>query len=244
MGLYDSVASDSARQYHFDRVDYVFGFRASYKILDNLIITGDIPIIYSSLDENYERDSNGLRQERASFSLTRPLYYSLGAIYGLARGSFYSNIGMEIKIPPGFHYGAGNDPGYDYLGDGAFETAIKLAAGFEFEKSWLEGSVLYNYRDEEFADELHAKLEYGVSSVEDTYIRGVAEYVFSLGNFPDSLGFDIRKLPLREEYLKVGAAFYILISDLVSLKLEVAAKLFGSNTWLGGSYRLTAGLKL
>lgn len=242
--LYDSTDLDSSRQYHFEKTDYIFGFRAEYKILDNLLLTGEIPIMFSSLNEKYERDSVGLREERANLSLTQPLYFALGSVYQLTGGSFYSDIGLEIRIPPAFYNGINNNPDYDYLSDGAFESLLSLRAGYSFEKSWIEGNILYNYRDEDFSDIIAAKLEIGSNSVENTYIKGIAEYVLSTTEIPDSSRFDIRRLPLSEEYFRLGASFYILIYDIVGIKLDISAKLFGYNSMLGGNYRISAGLRL
>jgi len=241
---YDSAITDSVRNYLFEKVTYTFGLRGYYKLTDDLILTAEIPVIYSKLTETFEKDSYGNEVKRAELSLTQPLYYSVGGIYRLLDGKFYTLGSLELRIPPAFYNGVNSNPDYDYLSDGAFESLLGVRFGYNFEKSWLEANVVYNYRDEELVDQVKTRIEGGLRTVKDTYIKGYMDYVFSTKSMKDAEPFNLRTIPLQEEALSIGASLYILITESVYSSFDVSAKMYGTNSWLGGNYLLNVGVRL
>jgi hypothetical protein len=241
---YDSTQSDTVKKYLFEKRDFLFGLRAKYKLSKNILLTAEVPILYSNLIERFEADSFGIKYERADLSLTQPLYYSIGGIFNLLDGNFYTNFNIELRIPPKFYNGVNSNPDYNYLSDGAFESLLGLQAGIDFNESWIEGNLIYNFRDEDLVDQYKAMLEFGIKSIPDTYLAGRAEYVFSALPMAEKSQFNLRQLPLQEDYLNIGFSIYILIKDIIYTNFDISAKMAGTNTWIGGNYKLSVGLKL
>lgn len=240
----DSTQTDTVLHYIFEKRDFLFGLRAKYKLDEKILLTAEIPILYSNLIERFEADSFGIKYERADLSVTQPKYFAIGGIYSIFDGNFYSNVGIELRIPPGFYNGVNANPDFNYLSDGAFESLIGLRLGLDFNESWIESNLIYNYRDEDLVDQYKAMIEFGIKSIPDTYLAGRAEYVFSAEPIKEVGQFNLRQLQLQEEYLNIGASIYILIKEIVYTNFDISAKMLGTNTWIGGNYKLSVGLKL
>ena len=238
VSLQDTVLATIQNKYIFEFRKYSIGVHIEYSILDDLGIYIKIPFNYYSLDEKYLKDSNGFYPidsdsnfiTRPSYSLFKPGYYALGANYLLFSNIAFGVANLELRIPPGFHNGILNDPDYPFLSDGAFEILVGIDFGARFKKGSIEAGILYNYRDEELADQIIFSTEAALSTVENTRLFVKGKYVQSLKSFDNPIPFDPRRTTIQEDYFSAGFGFGFKISNQFKTELFYDVWLMGKNS--------------
>jgi len=231
------------RNYIFEYLAYESGLRVEYAPKENLVLFSEIPIVYHSLNQradttiyrikdtvNMTYDTLKYKKQIGDYTLLQPSYFSIGARYKIYSKLAYVAVTGELRIPPGFHNGIQNDPGYEFLSDGAFEIHTGIILGVTFEKSWLESSFSYHLRGEELVDYLQVHTEFGLSNVPGAKIGVRLDYLQSMGNFNSAVEFDPRKTTLQENALKAGFLFNWFLTDNFYIDFSFGVNLLGKNT--------------
>ncbi len=238
-------------EYGFELTFYHIHFGAGYSVSDDLLLYADIPLGIYLHKEKYNDDQYhpngdpitpdelaGLVKTRPSYSLVQPAYFALGGRYKLTEGTFFSSLKAELRIPPGFDESILNDPDYPFLSDGAFVFLAGGALGVDLNGLKLGGQIDYYFRGEELEDQLSAMFELGLSTVEDTELRGWVRSVSSMAGWDNAYPINPRETPLQEEYINVGFSFEMLINNVFRGTFAYELPLSGKNTYNMGVFML------
>ena len=230
--------------YTFELSDLRLEGYFEYFFTDDASAYLQIPLSYNKLSELFINDTNSTeeRESRGSFSLFQPSYYALGGKYRFSDDKLKPYAQVEFRIPPGFHDGILDDPDYSFLSDGAFEFIGTMGANLQFEESWLEASLSYNYRDEEIVDQLIMYLEGGLKTVPGTKFGAYGRYYQSLGDMDEAPDFDPRNTIVQNDLFQLGVLFDIYFFDNFYSRFEYNVNLYGKNTYTGGTFFLRAGV--
>jgi hypothetical protein len=242
--------SGELQRYDTLQTDFVattFGLGGNYGLTDELQLDVDVPLVYYSLT------SSDRFPDRSIFA---PAYVGVGATYQLITSPLGASVSVMGKIPPGFHRGIYDDPKHpSFLSDGFFQVTSSLNLGLVIDKSWVKGSVGYNWRDEEPLDEIIYALEVGLSKVEGTGVflgcNGVVStgdatkparpfYAGAAGGGTDVVvdgGTGRFSTIDRENYFAVNAGAYVDLTDHLVINGKYIVRLFGTNSLaLQGAY--------
>ncbi len=231
-----------------------FGASFDYGLLDRLELNLNLPMGY------YAVSSLSRFPDRSIFS---PVWYGVGLTCQITRGTLFTSVSSQVKIPPGFHEGIYDDPNHPtFLSDGYWQWTNTINVGYAGDELWVKGSGGYNARGEEPADEIVYSAQIGISRVEGTGIfvgvEGVAStedasqplrpfYAGAAGSETEKLRQDggtgrFRTID-RENYLAVKPGAFVSITDRVTLGADFSLRLLGTNTlalwgfYLGAGYR-------
>ena len=228
--------------YTLELTKKIIDFSCEYSLSNELIVYGKLPISFNSLDEVYQYDYCAhTKYEKAKYSLTHVEYLGIGAKYELFNRKSYGFLVLEGRIPPGFKNGVTDTSENVFLSDGAFELRTGLGFGLNSEKFILESYLGYNYRDEEFADELVIKTEAGIKTVQDTKLSVTGEYVTSIKSYKNAIPLIINRPVIQEDYLSIGFEFGILFSSTFYFDFSYNLRLYGKNSWILGTFNVGAG---
>lgn len=241
---------DSNAQRTFEYRKYTVGIRADYAPSSNLTVFADLPFSFHTLNEKesyryYGEDSvsfNTVKKDLPSHSLSQADYLAIGVKYLLFKGLAFAYLHLEGRIPPGFHNGTTNDPDYDFLSDGAFEALAGTTFGIELKKIYLGTTVNYNWRDEDLKPQLLIHTKAALRTVPGTELSVSTYIAQSLSSFDNVQQFDPRKTTLQENYVNLGFAFWVLLSDNFYAETSYRVTLDGKNTASNGLLLMTAGI--
>ncbi len=242
----------------FDYEEYTFGIKANYSLTNNLILFMTIPIKYYSLSRRSDStyilyDSSYTPAQPYTYSqkiplgtnsLFQPAYYSIGARYKFYSKKTYAALLSELRIPPGFHNGIQNDPNYQFLSDGAFETLIGAVIGIKFEKSWFETSFNYNFRSEDLVDYYLIHTEGGISTVKGSRLVFALDFLQSTESFNNAVKFDPLKTTLQSNSFDAGFLFELFLTENLYSQFSYQLNLLGKNTLNIGGFTIVAGYRI
>lgn len=220
---------------------YTVGLAVDYGLLDRLELNVGLPIGYYSIS------SDGLFPDRSIFS---PAWFGIGLTYQVTETPIATSVSSQIKIPPGFHDGIYDDPNHaTFLSDGYFQFTNTLNVAKSFDEIWVKGSIGYNARAEEPADEIIYSAQLGLARVEGTGLYlGVSGalstedvsqplrpfYAGSSGSDEDKQRLDggtgtFRTID-RENYTDIRPGFFIELGDRFIVSTEYFIRIAGANT--------------
>jgi len=142
------------------------------------------------------------------------------------------------------HKGIQNDPNYQFLSDGAFETIIGAVLGVKFEKSWLETSFQYNFRGEDLVDYYLIHTEGGISTVKDSRLLFFIDFLQSASSFKNAVKFDPLKTTLQSNSFNAGFLFELFLNDNIYTQFSYNLNLLGKNIMNIGYFTIAAGYRI
>jgi hypothetical protein len=234
--------------YTFDLKHYIFDLGFRYALTDELQLQFDIPLNYSTLDEIYLKDTNvastsyGKRTIRAELSYFLPENYKLKLLYHLLRGKINTFLIAGINIPPGFKNGKQNDGELQYFF--SYQFPFGITSNLILNGDWIEASLYYYIRTGDFSDELKIHLEGGFSSVPDTKLVGMVDYILNVEKIDPNGIFNIRQNPFNENSLYLGAEFFIKLHKKIETSISYNVSVLGKNSWSFGIFGLKANFLL
>ena len=239
------VAGFDSLAYHYELGSYLINFGFAYSITDRLSAGFSLPLAYNSLEETYDKnndneyplDSNKKPLTRKSHSLFQPDYYAISLKYELSKGTFYSSLLSELRVPPGFHYGVFDDKNYDFLSDGSLQFILGGNVGANLDGLRIGAKTMYYFRAEEFTDQLLATVELGLSTVEDTELSVFFTRVVSTESWRNVVVIDPRRSIIQEDISIFGVNFEMLVNNEYIFHFLYKLPLAGKNTLnVGGFY--------
>lgn len=244
------------REYSIEFIKHSINLDAQWNVNKSFELKFEMPISFYSYTETFHAyndiDSNSNvftyeKFERANFSLTRVDFLKLGGDYKLLDDddNLIANLHAAIKVPTGGHNGLLDDTlDYSILSDGAFESLLGFTTGFKQKKWRIETQLLYNYRAEEFANQLLFNLKFAFSTVPGTLLHLNVNAAKSLEEIKPDMVFDPRREILAEDYVGLKVGFILWIDENVGFDAEYGAKFLGKHTWSTSRYvmRLFVGI--
>ena len=230
--------------YTFDLKNFIFDFGFRYALTDELQLQFNIPLNYSTLDEIYLKDTNvastsyGQRTTKAKLSYFLPEQYKFNLMYHLLKGKFNTFLKAGINIPAKLKNGKQNDGDFQYFS--SYQFLFGLISNLIINGDWLEASVDYYIRTGVFSDELKIHLEGGFSSVPDTKLVGMIDYLLNVEKIDPNGIFDIRQNPFNENSLYLGAEFFIKLHKKIVTSISYEVSVLGRNSWSIGIFGLKA----
>ncbi|MEN6294678.1 MAG: hypothetical protein ABFD61_00945 [Chloroherpetonaceae bacterium] len=241
--IYDPV-NDTTRRYTFDFYQTILGLKFRYNYNPKLAFSIYSPFSFYSMDEKFFTDQYGYREKKASHSLNRVDYIALDAYYKLYEKSIYVNFQGEIRIPTGFHNGLYNDPKFNFLSDGAFEFLMGANFGIKYHTIGWENTVIYNYRAEDFKDQMIINTAIVLSTVPNSELRLFGNFIVSTSKFDNTRQLNIMETVNQENNYGVGAAFFMMFSESFNVGVNYQVTLGGKNTWKSSYFNIKAGIRL
>jgi len=235
------------RDYIFEYSAYETSLRAEYSPIENLVLLGEIPLLYHSLITRADtiiNDTINYKKTTGDYTLLQPSYICLGARYKFYSKLAYMAAMAELRIPPGFHNGIQSDADYKFLSDGAIEVMSGILLGIKFEKGWLESSFSYHFRDEELVDYIKIHTEFGLTTVPGSKLGGQFNFIQSMGNFNEAVEFDPRLTTLQENILQTGFFFQLFITDNWYVDFSYNINLSGKNSLNKSGFLVGAGIRI
>jgi hypothetical protein len=206
-----------------------------------------LPLSFYSLDEKYFRDYSGVKYTKSEQSRTRLDYLELGVIYKMTNQKILTSLIGKVRIPTGFEKGQIlADPfakNSGFLSDGAFELLAGTNFGIMSKKSSWVNEVLYNFRTEDFKNQLLVNSKLVFSTVPNTQFSVFIASQLSLSNFDNARPFIIREETMQSNSFNAGAEFELMINEDILTKVDYSIVLFGRNAWSGGVFNLYFGFK-
>ncbi len=230
--------------YTFDLRNFIFDLGVRYSISDELQFQFDVPINYSNLKEVFLKDTNvestsfGRRRTRADLSYVLPENYQFRILYHLLKGKVNTFVSAGLIIPPCFKNGKQNNG--DFLYFSSFQFPVGITSNFVLNDDWVEAGVAYFFRTDDFSDELKIHLEGGFSTVPDTKLIGMLDYLINIDNLDDNGIFNIRQNPFIENYLYLGAQFSIKLHKKIETSISYNVSILGKNSWSFGIFGFKA----
>jgi len=240
--LSDDSSKYSEKDYTMELSKKTIGLFCEYSLFENLILFANIPMSFNNLEERYIADSNGVRYDKANYSLTHLDYLGIGVKYELYNRKSYSVLIFEARIPPGFKRGLIDTSKSSFLGDGAFELLTGMAFGVKTDKYLLESLFLYNFRDEEHADQFIIRTEAGICTVPNSKLSVTGDFVLSLKSFKEAIPLKTNQIVTQEDYFAIGFEFSMFFSESIYGEFNYNIKLLGKNSWNLGTYRVGLGV--
>jgi len=240
--LIDDSSKYSEKDYTMELSKTTLGLFCEYSLFDNLMLFANVPMSFNSLEVRYISDSNGVRFDKAKYSLTHLDYLGIGAKYELYNRKSYSVLIFEARIPPGLKRGLLDSSKSSFIGDGAFEILSGFAIGVKTDKFLLESMFLYNYRDEELADQFIIRTEAGICTVPNSKLSVTGDFVLSLKSFKEAIPLKTNQIVTQEDYFAIGFEFSMFFSESIYGEFNYNIKLLGKNSWNLGTYRVGLGV--
>lgn len=230
--------------YTFDFKNYVLNLGAKYALSDELSLQFDIPLLYSTLEEIYLKDTNvastsyGKRTTRANLSYFIPENYQIKALYNILKGKFNTFLTAGLKIPQNFKNGLQNSGELKYFD--SYQIPFGIISNLIFSGDWIEASIIYYLRTGEFSNELRIHLEGGFTSVPDTKLVGYFDYLINMKSIDEDEIFNIRHNPFVENTLYLGAEFFIKLHKKIETSISYNVSVLGKNSWSFGIFGMKA----
>ena len=243
LNVYDPV-DDTTRNYTFDYYHSKVGLRFRYNYNPQLALSLYAPISFYSLDEKFLTDIYGNRMKKASYSMNRLDYIGINGLYKLVTKPIYTNLVGEVRIPSGFHNGLYNDSSRNFLSDGALEFLIGTQIGIKYRTVGWENTVLYNYRAEDYKNQMIINTAIVLSTVENTELRLYGNFVLSTSNFDNARAINIAETVSQENNYGLGAAFFMMFSESFNIGINYQVTLGGKNSWKSSFFDIRAGIRL
>lgn len=243
LSIYDE-ANDTTLNYTFDYYHSTIGLRLRYNYNSNLALSLYSPLSFYSLDEKFLTDEFGYRKTKASYSMNRVDYIGLTAFYRLVDKPIYANIIGEVRCPTGFHDGLYNDTSRNFLSDGAFEFLIGTNFGIKYRTVGWENTVSYNYRAEDYRDQMIINTAVVFSNVQNTELRLFGDFIISTSSFDNARQLNVTETVSQENKYSVGAAFFMMFSESFNVGINYQVTLGGKNTWKSSFFNVKAGIRL
>lgn len=217
---------------------YVLGVSADYGVSDRLELNLSLPIGYYTLSSDRHFPDR---------SILAPAWLGIGGTWGETIGTVRTALGVEVRIPPGFHEGIYDDPNHpSFLSDGFFEVRGSLMAAWATPDFWLKGSAGYALRGEEPVDEIFGSIQVGHSSVAGTGVfvgvEGATSVVdpseperpFYAGADGDlsefSGGVGRMRTIEREAYLIIAPGAFFDLHENLTISTQYRVRLLGVHT--------------
>jgi hypothetical protein len=252
----DSLGRQYSADYTFDRTITRITPAIRYKPLEKLYLSLEIPLAFHGLKEQYTTYAYTTdttqeiiriatnRNYKSDLSLAQIEYFGLGGRYNFTEDGLISYAAAEIRIPSGFDESIIDDPGFDFLSDGALE--IIGGAGFDIDEEKFSFGIdaFYNLRGEELEDRFIFNTELAIKTVENTRLYGIYRHVAGLKSMDDTEQFTTDETILNENYGDVAAGFYIRFDNEIFFDLRYTARIWGENTWNYAGYYISLGVNL
>ncbi len=246
----DSIAYRYILKHSFELKEYIFSPKLEYAISNNFLVFLEIPLIWQSMSNVYENDTNrnsptfGRQVTRAEYSTFYPDYYGLGGSFEFGKGILSSSFLFGMKVPATLENGYQQDTTNNFYIYNAYQFYLGLISGMNFEKGFLELETSYLYRSGDFGNLFHIKFEGGFTSVPNTALKGIVIYNINLSDFDGAQPVNPRFTTMREDVLDVGAAFEANVSDNVQLEFSYLITLGLTNTLKYGNLILKTSIVL
>lgn len=234
--------------YTFDLKNFIFDLALRYSLTDELQIQFELPLNYSKLNEIYLRDTNisstsfGERKTKAELSYFLLENYQFKVLYHILKGKVNTFLTAGINIPQNFQNGRQNDGEFLYYS--SFQYPVGLSTNLKLNGDWIEASITYFFRTGDFSDEMKFHLEGGFTSVPDTKLKGVIEYLLNIKPINENTVFNIRENPFTENALLIGAEFFINLHKKIETSISYNVSVLGKNSWSYGIFGLRANFLL
>ncbi|MFP4369300.1 MAG: hypothetical protein ACLFR2_06965 [Candidatus Kapaibacterium sp.] len=241
-------------KYFYEYRELAFGIYGKYKPIEKLFIYGEIPISFHSMSESQTRryentdpnlpaDSISVKMRFDSLSMTRIDHFIAGARYYLLKDEFFLGLAAEARIPSTFNDGVRENPGTDFLSDGAIELLTGITTGFNLETILLEASLMHNQRSEDLENEIQYHFLLGFTKVKNTMIKFDVNYIQSLAEWDNVEPFSPFKTPRQSDYFKAGFGFHAYFEPYYGF-FEYYVGLGGRNQMNMGEFRAGLGVNL
>ncbi len=240
---YDST-TDTTVSYTFDFTKTTITLGGDYYLDKNSYFGISLPLSFYKLHEEYLSDQNGNRFDRQNYSLTRFDYLELHSTYGSEIGNVYGGLIGKVQIPTGFEQGLYNHPDFPFLSDGALEIFAGSYFGARVNKVSFDNEIYYNYRAEDFKNQLLINSGISISTVPNTELKLYASMILSLASFNNAIPLNITQTVSQENNYAFGAYFKILLSDNLVAYLKYRVTLAGRNTWSNTNFTCYLGYRL
>jgi hypothetical protein len=244
-----NILGDTVMLYTHDFKRTTIGLEFKYNFNRSLLFAAYMPLSFYSLNEKYFRDFYGVRYTMADLSKTRLDYLELAGRYNITKEKIISGLIAMVRIPSGFekgqyHFVEGDSTkGRPFLSDGAFEFLAGTNFGFRAEKISWENDVLFNYRAEDFRNQLLVNSKFSFSSVPNTKLSILALTKVAFANFDNARPIVPGEEILQENSFAAGAEFEFLFSEEMIGKINYNVTLLGRNTWNGGIFNIYLGFR-
>ena len=242
-----NIHTKYTKKYSWDYREYIINLGLRYGLTKDLSVMAEMPLMINTLSEDYSTDTFtlsptfGLQTQRADFSLFMPQYYKFGTMLRLDSGIVTEFIKTEFKIPPKFRNGYQNDTTKGLYKYASYELLISANAILQFEKSWLEAGMMYNFRGGLFHDQFVFKLEGGFTSVPNTSLHGMIIYCQDMGSFNNAIPYNQRKTTIQEDYFDAGVAFRANLTKFLFADFSYLIRFGIKNTLSGGKLMINTG---
>lgn len=230
------------KQYTFQLVRYFFVPGIKWQPTDKFNLSANLVLAYSTYEEKYTYDTNYRQYYRADFEKFQVESFNIDAEYFFKTGKTNLSLLGGISTPFGFYRGQ-NDPNYDFLCDGAFEFNLGAKLKQIFKSSNFEFSSVYNWRDEDLKPRFIFATQLAFTSVPGTEISLKGRYFLPLGENNKLPVFNVRRRPLNEEAIQIGANFRILFDNNIFLNAGYIIYAAGKNTLGTGTFNLLVGYR-
>lgn len=237
---------DTVIRYTFDFKRTTIGLEFKYNFDKNLLLYTYLPLSFYSLNEKTFRDAYGVRYNRLNLSKTRLDYLEFGTNYKITQDNIISGLIAKVRIPTSFQKGQYHNPlidslDFNFLSDGAFEFLAGTSFGFKAQKFSFENEVLYNYRAEDFKDQLIINSALGFTTVPNTKLTLFGIFKVSLASFDNARPLIPNEEVIQENNFAAGAEFMIMPFEDIIGKINYHVTLFGKNTWNYGVFNIYVG---
>ncbi len=230
------------KKYTFQLARYYFIPNFKWRATKNFTINANLSFVYSNHNEKYTYDSNYRQATKADFHMFQVENLKLTGEYSILDGNTGLSLIGGVYVPFGYYRGQ-DDPHYDFLCDGAFE----LLAGANFKQTIdnvnIELGSIYNWRDEDLKPRFIFNSKLGIVSVPGTQLLFFGRYFLPLGDNAKLPKFDLRRRPLNEETLQVGAGFNILFDNDVFINTGYNLNIAGKNALGNGVFNVMLGYR-
>jgi len=246
----DSIPYTYNLKRSFELREYIVSPGFEYSISDNFISFLNVPLMWTSLIEQYETDTNSLsptfgqQTTIGDYSAFTPLYYEIGGLYRINKGFLSTSMLMGAQLPPTLKNGYQIDTTNSMYIYNAYKFYAGLISTLNLETGFLEMETSYKLRTGDFNDMFLVRLEGGFTSVPNTALKGIFIYSINIGEFGNAQSVNPRLTTLQESSIDVGASFEALIKDKVKFDFSYLIRLGLTNSINYGQLRLKTSILL
>ncbi|HOK15229.1 MAG TPA: hypothetical protein PLU67_00625 [Candidatus Kapabacteria bacterium] len=230
------------KKYTFQLSRYYFIPNFKWRATKKLTIDANLSFVYSNYNEKYTYDSNYRQAPKADFNMFQVENLKLTGEYVILDGATALSLVGGVYVPFGFYRGQ-DDPDYDFLCDGAFELLAGANFRHTIENVNFELGSIYNWRDEDLKPRFILNSKIGIVSVPGTQLLFFGRYFLPLGDNSKLPKFNLRRRPLNEETLQLGAGFNILFDNNVFINTGYNINIAGKNALGNGVFNVMLGYR-